>query len=135
MIDAVFAKHSAGSDQAPDDTGGEKGSAVGTGEVVFLGGGADFGDAGEGPVHGGDLDNGGPDGGEHLAGEGRSGAVELGRERGGGMSVSDTTERSRQEVVGRMIWMFLLTEFSCNAQTSNRKYMFVLDRAQWWSRL
>lgn len=51
------------------------------------------------------------------------------------MNVSDTRERSQQEVVGRMIRMFLLTEFSCNAQTSNRKYMFVLDRAQWWSRL
>lgn len=56
-------------------------------------------------------------------------------EREGGMNVSDTRKRSRQEVVGRVIWMFLLTEFSCNAQTSNRKYMFVLDRAQWWSRL
>lgn len=61
-----------GADKTPDDGGLVEHTAVGAAVVIGLGFAADVFDGGETPVHHGDLDNGGPEGSDHLGGEGDS---------------------------------------------------------------
>lgn len=71
-VELAGGEDAGGADRAPDYGGCEEDAAVGAGEVVWLVAGADGGDGGEGPVHHGDLDDRGPEAGEHLGGEGDS---------------------------------------------------------------
>ena len=73
VVDLAGGEDAGGADETPDDGGGEEDAAVGALEVVDVFGRADVVDVGEGPVEDADLDEAGPDGGDHLAGEEHAG--------------------------------------------------------------